>query len=417
MAFLPYVHDASIRRSLIFIGVIAGIVVASALVWNTLNYSFFLGLLFDDAFEFARTGIIVSDFMPVGYSGLLGLFLKVFGLGGIPVSQAILYVGILLILLVFLVLRGVRGTLLVIGTAAVALHPVLILNIWRIHDGNLTALLRLGLLVAGIVVARNQSLPSILVLGVVLGLLFSVRQNALPLAFIVPLLFFHERPVRVMALFRKALVFAVGAAVCVIAVNTAFKGTPFFVGRQGPYNLFSGTNEYASKYLLSEYSGENSLKDALLARGVAAPSLEDRLYFPPERYTRFSLDYVIRHPLEYLKLIGLKVVTLLRPGYHMVEGFVWISPEGLKRMVKITLAAPFFIWLFLVFRTRKHFFDTENLFVVLVAAAYIVPFLAANADPRYRFPLDIILIADSFCRARTLFVPGWFRRCMDYSRI
>ncbi len=409
----PRMSDISIRRALILVGIIIVTAVTFAIAWNDLNYSFFLGLLFDDAQEFARTGVISSDFMPIGYSGFLGVCLKAVGLGGVPACQALVYAGVLSALLLFLLLRGVRGTLLIIGTVAVALHPVLVLNIWRIHDGNLTVLFFLGFLVAGIFFLRQRTVLSIIVLGALFGLLFSVRQNTLPLLLIVPLLFLNDRPLRVANFFRRTFIFMVSAVIFIVAVNILFKGMPFFFGRQGPYNLFSGTNEYASKYLLLEYSGENSLKDALPARGFAVPSLEDRLQFPPERYTQLSIEYITSHPLGYAKLTALKVITLLRPGYHVVEGFSWISSDGIKRLAKIVLAVPIWIWLFFVFRTRKSFFETGNLFIVLAIIVYALPFLAANADPRYRFPLDIIFIADSFCRAGILPVPQRFKKRAD----
>ena len=104
------------------------------------------------------------------------------------------------------------------------------------------------------------------------------------------------------------------------------------------------------------------------------------------------------NPFEYAKLTGIKIFTLLRPGYHALENFQWVSVEGVKRVSKIVLALPFFIWIFFVWKTRRRFFEKENLFVFLTAGLYLLPFIVANADPRYRFPMDIIFILDSFRR-------------------
>ena len=104
--------------------------------------------------------------------------------------------------------------------------------------------------------------------------------------------------------------------------------------------------------------------------------------------------------MEYVKLMGLKTFTLFRPGYHAPENFEWFSADGVKRVSKIILALPFFIWAFVVWKTRKGFFEKENLFVFLVAGLYLLPFIVANADPRYRFPIDIIFILDIVRRWR-----------------
>ena len=127
-------------------------------------------------------------------------------------------------------------------------------------------------------------------------------------------------------------------------------------------------------------------------------SFRARLDFPPETYKKLAVEYAKNHPLQYVKLTGIKILTLFRPGYHAPENFEWFSVEGIKRVSKTALAAPFFVWLFFVWKTKREFFAKENLFVFLVAALYLLPFIVANADPRYRFPMDIVFILDSVRR-------------------
>ena len=407
--------DISHNKILLLIGLISAVVLILAVVSHSLNLSFFIQLLFDAAQEFARKGFITSDFMPVGYSGFLGSCMKVGGVDGIPACQAFIYIGILFAAFWFLELRGVRGIALALGILVISLHPMLLLNIWRIHDGNATILLLLGFLAASISYTRSRNTWSVLALGIFAGLLITVRQNAILL--LLPALFLlwdskqesreastikNDILGRVgMKYLGRAALFLVSALVIMSAVNITTKQTPFFFGQQGLYNFFSGTNEYASQYLRSDYSGENSLKEALTARGFPpAQTFNELLSFPSETYKQLALDYIKSHPLEYVKLTALKFFTLFRPGYHMAQNFTWNSLEGLKRFSKIVLATPFFIWIFFVYKTRKNFFDRENLFMFLVILLYCAPFFIANADPRYRFPLDIIFIADSFCRAK-----------------
>lgn len=396
------IADISTGKILVLIGFISAAVLISAAIWTGLDSSFFLGLIFDDAKEFAENGVITSDFMPIGYSGFLGSCIKVFGGRGIPACQSIIYAGVLVAALYFFIWRGLEGNLLTFGIIAVALHPVLVLNVWRIHDGNLTALLIMGFLAACFWYTRFGNIWSILAIGVFAGLLFTVRQNTATL-FIIPLIILLKKePEERINYLGKIVVFLVTAVAFIVMVSLFFKGTPFYFGKHGPYNFFSGANEYSAKYLFSDYSGENSHEEALAARGFLAPAFEERLRFSPDLYSRFAIDYIKERPLEYVKLAGIKLLTLLRPGYHEPEDFTWFSGEALKRILKIILAAPFFVWLYLVYRTREKFFDRENLTVFLVVILYIAPFLIANADPRYRFPIDIVFIADSFCRAKKL---------------
>lgn len=391
--------DVSTGKILLLVGFISAVVLTLAIPWRDLNHSFFVQWLFNDASEFARTGSISSHFMPVGYSGFLGTCMKMGGEESIPACQAFVYAGVLFAAFAFLWLRGIRAMALALGTLAVALHPMLLLNIWRIHDGNLTVLVLFGFLASSLLSFRSKSIWSTLLLGISTGLMLTVRMNTVIL--ILPalaLLYAKEETLGRYA--KKGGLFLVGAALMFMAVNMATKQTPLFFPGHGFYNLFSGTNEYSAKYLLKDFSGENSHKEALEAKGFSSiQSFEDLANFPSETYRELSLNFIKEHPVEYLKLTGIKAVTFFRPGYHVPENFHWMSAEGLKRVSKIVLAAPFFIWVFFVWKTRRAFFEKENFFIFLVIILYLAPFLIANADPRYRFPLDILFIADSLCRA------------------
>lgn len=390
--------NMSDKKILLLIASIWFAVLILALAMNDLNSSFFVKLLFDDAKEFASRGTITPNFMPIGYSAFLGLCMRIGGESGIPACQTIVYLGALLVTFFFLKLGGASRLFLILGILVIALHPVLVLNIWRVHDGNLTVLLLLGFLASAVVFSRFRSKKIILAMGMLVGLLFTVRINTILLIF--PALFLFLRVVYFgkKEFIKNAGIFLLSAVVFFSVINLAVKQKPLFFPDHGFYNFFSGTNEYAEKYLLKDYSGENSLGEALRARGYSVKTFEDWLNFPPEKYKELATEYIKNNPMDYLKLTGLKLITLFRPGYHVPERFEWISLDGLKRISKIILALPVFIWLFFVWKTRKRFFDRENLFVFLVVVLYTMPFLIANADPRYRFPLDTIFLADSFRR-------------------
>jgi len=398
------ISNVSTKKVLLLICLVSAVVLILAIIWHNLNFSFFVGLLFNDAKEFTEKGIITSNFMPIGYSGFLGSCLKIGGTSGIPTCQAFIYIGILFAAFWFLKVKNVKGILLLLGVLAIVFHPVLFLNTWRIHDGNLTVLLLLGFLATGISAMRSGKKRDLIISGIFAGLLFVVRQNTLPLL-LVALLFMRNKNQTKIDYLSKASLFLIIAAIFMGGANLILKQKFIYVGNQGYYNLFSGSNEYSAKYLLKDFSGENSHEEALKARGFSnVEKFEERLNFSPEIYKKLSLDYIKKYPADYLKLTALKAYTLFRPGYHKPENYEATIGEILKQTLKIILAAPFFIWLFLVYKTRKKIFEKENLFVFLAVIFYIAPFLIANADPRYRFPLDIIFIADSFCRAKQLFI-------------
>ncbi len=395
------------KRVLSLLGLISIAVFVSAAFWNNLNHSFFIRLLFDDAREFANQGTITSNFMPIGYSGFLGLCLKIGGEKIVPACQALIYVGILLVSFWFLKIKNLKGALLVLGVLIIAFHPMLLLNVWRIHDGNLTVFLLFGFLAAGLSFLRFKGKSNIIIWGIFAGLLSVVRQNALSL--FLPAVFFlvaanrgEKKNKKKLDYLGRVILFLTVAMIFMVGVNLTVKQKPFFFGQQGAYNFYSGTNEYAYEYLLKDFSGENSLGEALKNKGFnSALSFEDKLSFPSETYNRLALEFIKDHPLEYLKLTGLKLLTFLRPGYHAVPGIEgW--QEVVKRSLKIILALPFFVWAFLIYKTRNKFFDRENLFLFSTIILYSAPFLIANADPRYRFPLDMVFIVDSFCRLNQL---------------
>ncbi|MEK7479488.1 MAG: hypothetical protein AAB634_03085, partial [Patescibacteria group bacterium] len=300
------------------------------------------------------------------------------GEGSIPACQALIYSGILFAAFVFLYLAGIRGAWLLLGTLGAGFHPLVLLNVWRIHDGNPTVLLVLGFLACGLWYMKSKNGWSIVAWGAITGLMLVARVNTILL--ILPAMFLLR---------KKTILFLASTALVFMAVNMAIKQTPFFFPSHGYYNLFSGANEYSAEYLLKDFSGENSHADALRARGYGdMETFEARLNFPPETYKKLAIEYIKNNPLEYAKLGAIKAVTLFRPGYHG-QGF---------SIIKIILALPFFVWLFFVWKTKREFFAKENLFVFLVAALYLLPFIVANADPRYRFPMDIVFILDSVRR-------------------
>ena len=238
----------TIPKVLMLIGVILVVVFVLASLKQDIDSSFFVALLYNDANEFAEVGAITSNFMPIGYSGFLGLCIAHGGINLIPVCQSLIYVFILLCALLLLTFRGVTGHKLFFGILITAIHPVLFLNIWRVHDGNITVLLLLGLLVACLYVERERNFLGILVLGVISGLLFVVRMNTILLVLPVLLIVYFPKIFQYGVLifnknnriknkesesisrnyFNQSLLFLFISLFVFVIINTAVKQKPFY---------------------------------------------------------------------------------------------------------------------------------------------------------------------------------------------
>src|SRR3989344_2333524 len=103
---------------------------------------------------------------------------------------------------------------------------------------------------------------------------------------------------RVLKNFGNAALFLFSVATLFSAVNLATKQTPVFFPEGSFYNFFAGANEYASKHLGLSYNAENSVDEALRARGIVLNEYSDFLSFPSKTYGKFALEYIKGHPFE-----------------------------------------------------------------------------------------------------------------------
>src|SRR5204862_8163095 len=63
--------------------------------------------------------------------------------------------------------------------------------------------------------------------------------------------------------------------------------------------------------------------------------------------------------------------------------------------VAIVLALPIAIWTALRLARRRLWTWTSGLMAIIVVPLYVLPFFLINAEPRYRWPVDVILILES----------------------
>ncbi len=339
--------------------------------------------------EAARTGHVASTFLPTFYPFLCSLAYKASGVGGIVAFQALIYVGLAL-----LVLRAVqemsgaqRGAAFLAG--AIALDPDLLSSIPKLWDTEVTALLLMGILVSCLALQRQADALALAGTGLIWGLSLTVRPNlafmALPIGYALWSAYGKQAGVRGVAL--AAIAFATLAA-----GNTLAHGA-FYLPQNGPYNFFAGANPFTQSALTHAFNAEPSIPAAMAAHGYPAVNSYALALRPV--YTRFAVAFIAAHPFGWMWLAVVKLGTLLRPD---TKAHALGTAAGLIKLLT-SLSTP--LWLAASFLARS--WRSTDTLIILLAAAYILPFLLTNADPRFRPALDVLVLTHTavlFLRSR-----------------
>jgi 4-amino-4-deoxy-L-arabinose transferase-like glycosyltransferase len=182
-------------------------------------------------------------------------------------------------------------------------------------------------------------------------------------------------------------------AVFLVCIGTGFAllgiashGSVFFP-RNGPYNLYAGHNSHTAEALIDHLNAETSLVTSYFENHPSVGPLS-QLYAPElgRYYTHQSILFARQHPAEEVKLIFIKLFTLFRPDTK-VHGL--LTPSGLVKLL-LALPAPLFIVALLL--PGRSPLTMEDRLLLCIEILYIIPFLLTNSDPRFRIPLDAILL-------------------------
>jgi hypothetical protein len=351
--------------------------------------------------DVVHTGHVSSTFTPDTYPYLVGMLDRVGGARLVVLSQAGLY--LLLALWVYGLLRvlEVGRRMSFLAALVIALDPDLLSSISKIWDTEITCLL-LVVLAAGCVrmlrallEAHTTSLGWIAGLGCLWGFGMTIRPNFALLA--LPILYVLWNVLQAEG--RRAWLIRVGTGiVCAVAVfagmNTLAHGS-FYVAQNGPYNFFAGANAHTDKALREFYNAESSVPLALADLGVhlGAPvgANADPAYDLTLRplYMHEGFVFLREHPLDWLWLGGVKLVTLLRPDN---KAHATRTPAGMMKGLT-SLCVVVWAGAWMVARVRGYAVDKADVVVLITMGAYVLPFLLTNADPRFRVPLDVVLLA------------------------
>jgi 4-amino-4-deoxy-L-arabinose transferase-like glycosyltransferase len=351
----------------------------------------------------ARTGHVGSTFTPDAYPYLAGTAYRLAGVRGFLALQAALYLllGCVMLWLVRALAGSTRAA--VLAVLVICLDPDLILSIAKVWDTGLTCLLLIGFATLSLASARRPSATVLLALATVWGLGMAVRPNfallGIALAYLLPAVRVKAWPLKL------AATVAWGCGTLLLA-NLLAHGS-FYVAQNGPYNFFAGANPYTRAALLHLYNGESSVPLALSALGIHVGTQADATYDLALRstYMHHALRFIASHPLRWLGLCSLKMLTLLRPDLKAhalltVAGAVkvltclcvplWLTTLGLTTLGLTTLGLT---TLGLTTRGAAKKLEPADRLMLVLAACYILPFLLTNADPRFRPPLDALVLA------------------------
>jgi hypothetical protein len=356
-----------------------------------------MGGFWRDAQQFATTGHISSIFTPCGYPALLGLGLRAGGKTGIVAIQLFLYA--LIVATIYGILRLLRAdrTIALMGAGVLGLHPELVISIKKIWDTNITTALLLLLCGVLLAVLRYGLTPIRAALtGILWGLSINVRPNfpalILPIAFAFWLAPVHSNRPRTLLVSGAVTLFGAGLAVALVSI---FVHGSFYVPQNGPYNFYAGDNSYTEMALVLALNAEPSIYPSLLAAGFP---LDVDIYSSDLKpyYVKHALLYIRRQPVRAAKLVLLKLETLLQPDTKIYQ---LPSPGGIVKVL-LALAIPFWVVTLLVSQGRL--WGREDWLFVAFVVAYVTPFLLTNSDPRFRIPLDILLLTHAIYRLAKL---------------
>lgn len=359
-------------------------------VWVALRQPFSIPQpeYFADVQAWSPSTPIGDTFTPLAYPLFVAPAYRVAGSNGIVALQAVLYLATIAVAFLLLLMLEVSPLFAGLGALLLALHPEFLLSITKIWDVGLSAFLFLLLVLVCLRIQRDgPTLRLSVLLGLVFGAALFCRPN-LALLPVAGLYAFARTPAKTSAarIASAGLIAALTFALAGIAAH----GKPFWPDN-GPYNFYAGENPLSARALLADLNGEPSIAPAFRATHpdlVPANATGDfyHSHALENIFTRDALLFVVHHPGEQATLIAIKLFTLLRPDtkVHPLR-----SAPGAGKAV---LALPALFFLIALLAPGRPPLTRADWLLIAIAAVYVLPFLLTNSDPRFRTPLDALLI-------------------------
>ena len=351
------------------------------------------------------TGHIQSTFLPIAYPALLGWAEMAAAAAGrsAPAGIFTMQTGVMVLLVALS-----RAVLLHYGsprfatTAAlvIGLDPQLLTFVKSITDTSLTLMALVALLLALLRLRERTAISGAWLAGGALALAVLVRPNLALMSVLLLWAVWRRRPVAALGLVLLSLL---TAGLVYVLVTTVVHGGPF-LPRKGPYNLYAGYNAHTAEALRRYRNAENSILPALADQGVHTqldwsrqpdtPGVDDSR---DERYARLyseeSAAYLREHPGAVMRLCALRAATLMRESFENREhrGLLFF---GVTVVAKIAGLGVIALWCGLLVYSRWRRLRMGSALFVAMAIVYVTPFVLINADPRFRMPLEGVLLLD-----------------------
>lgn len=410
---LPASQAAKQRHRLLHPAILVTLAaIAATIIAFRLPFSVPMPDYWTDAQQLVQTGHIGRHFIPSGYPTELAVGMKLAPLHpdrGVEVVQAILQVATVFTAWWLILALGASAAAAFAGAMLFAIHPELLITVVKVWDVNLSTLLLMTIVVASLLIFRRGPLIRYAaLLGAIWAFAIFNRPNY---ALLLPALLFVLWRATPSAERVKRLPFTIAALLAVScavygAISLSVYRAVIFPGN-GPYNLYAGQNTFTERALLDQLNAETAIVPALQAAHMpqAAANPHDLALRP--YFTHASIVFAATHPGTELRLIAVKLFTLLRPDtkLHPIE-----TPQGWVEAL-IVLPVPIWMAALLYSRMRRVPWTASDTLVGLLALLYTFPFLLTNSDPRFRMGLDALAIM----HATALFSRGTFRNPVGQS--
>ena len=342
----------------------------------------------NDAIEWAASGRIASTFLPLGYPMFIAPAFSLAGFKGIIALQIILQLCFAVVSYQILCVLGLTPRWSAWGALPVALFPELLLSISKVWDVSFSAFLLILFVLCCLRIAHRTAL---LALQIALALVFAAaifcRPNlVLMLPVIVVLLLRRRKDLSPVRAAGRIAIFLVVTASAFVLLGIVSHGSAFFPGN-GPYNLYAGHNVYTMQALLYNLNAEPSIADGFYAAYPGAPTPDLSSPLPgSDSFIRQSIHFAIHHPGLEFRLFFVKLFTLFRPDTK-VHGIASFNGLG-----KCLVALPALLFFAALVSPGRPAFNSDDRLLLAVELMYIAPFLITNSDPRFRTPLDVLLL-------------------------
>ena len=347
--------------------------------------------MLNDARALLATGHTTMPFFETGYNGLLALGLWLGGLNGILFLQAVTYIASVLLTYALITIAGGRRIAAVIAALLVAINPYMVVNIKRTADNNLEIPSLLGMVLVLVWIWHGgKGIRVVIAAGLTAGIAVIARSN------FAPLIALALWPLWVRSRFADAVMIVAIALSLVLTTNRRLTGHWILTPTHGAYTFYIGANAFTAHSLVREYNSEGSLESALKADHVDLKGMDAYSFgnAHPEIFWRLGLRYVVEHPVKFLGLGLLRIITTFRPDYRQLATSKTASP-GVLIVVQTCLALIAVVWIATRICLARAVGIFDGILAIPIVVLLLVPLFFFNSDPRFRRPIEVIMIADT----------------------